>query len=106
MQRFIMGSLLPGCAHAERFGYDQDDIVMLHDDAQNYRSVPTRENMIRAMQWLVNGASKDDALFFHYSGHGTLTADVQTGDDDEAICPVDFQQAGLIINHECESCST
>lgn len=76
--------------------------MLLHDDAQDYRSVPTRENMIRAMQWLVNGASKDDALFFHYSGHGTLTADVQTGDDDEAICPVDFQQGGLIINHECE----
>jgi hypothetical protein len=39
--------------------------VILTDDAQDPRQIPTRENIMRAMQWLVSGAQKDDALFFH-----------------------------------------
>jgi hypothetical protein len=50
---------------SERFGYDTSDIVILTDDAQDPRQIPTRENIMRAMQWLVSGAQKDDALFFH-----------------------------------------
>lgn len=49
----------------ERFGYRPEDIVMLTDDAQNPRQVPTRANMIAAMQWLVQGAQANDSLFFH-----------------------------------------
>jgi hypothetical protein len=50
---------------AERFGYDPSDIVILTDDSPNERQLPTRENIIRAMGWLVDGAGRDDALFFH-----------------------------------------
>ena len=49
----------------ERYRYQQDDIVMLTDDSRNPRQVPTRANMIQAMQWLVADARPDDALFFH-----------------------------------------
>jgi len=49
----------------DRFGYDPSDIVLLTDSANDDRSYPTRENMIKAMQWLVEGAERDDSLFFH-----------------------------------------
>lgn len=49
----------------DRFGYKQEDIVVLTDDARNPRQIPTRENMIAAMNWLVDGARPNDSLFFH-----------------------------------------
>lgn len=87
----------------ERYGYQLDDIVMLTDDNNDARTMPTRDNIIKAMKWLVDGAQRDDALFFHYSGHGTQTEDMD-GDEqdgqDEAICPVDYETAGLLIDDD------
>lgn len=70
-------SALRGChADAENmsaflcktYGYRQEDIVMLLDQpGANYMSIPTRDNMIRAMQWLVKDVRPNDSLFFHYS---------------------------------------
>lgn len=39
-------------------------MVVLTDDSQDPRSIPTRQNMTAAMHWLVSGASPGDALFF------------------------------------------
>lgn len=53
------------------------------------------------MQWLVQGAKPNDALFFHYSGHGGQTKD-KDGDEgdgyDEVIYPVDFESSGHIVD--------
>lgn len=49
----------------ERFNYQAQDMVILTDDQRDPRTIPTRDNIIRAMQWLVEGAQPDDALFFH-----------------------------------------
>ncbi|WVQ98413.1 hypothetical protein IAU59_005536 [Kwoniella sp. CBS 9459] len=87
----------------ERFGYQPADIVLLTDDVNDPRTMPTRENIIKGMRWLVEGAKRDDSLFLHYSGHGTQTEDLdgdEGDDDDEAICPVDYQNAGLIVDDE------
>lgn len=87
----------------QRYGYKAEDIVMLTDDNNELVRVPTRANMIRAMQWLVKDARANDALFFHYSGHGGQTPD-QDGDEedgmDDVIYPVDFEMAGQIIDDE------
>jgi len=40
-------------------------MMLLTDDAQDPRSMPTKANILAAMQWLVDGAQKDDALFLH-----------------------------------------
>ncbi|KAI0342819.1 hypothetical protein BDW22DRAFT_1428962 [Trametopsis cervina] len=83
------------------FGYKQDDIVMLTDDAKNPRQIPTKQNIIAAMQWLVRDARPNDSLFFHYSGHGGQTKDTD-GDEgdgyDETIYPVDFKEAGQLVD--------
>ncbi len=53
---------LPG---TDNWNYKAEDIVLLTDDATNPRQIPTRQNIIEAMHWLVNGAHPHDSLFFH-----------------------------------------
>lgn len=55
VQKFLM----------ERYNYRADDMVVLTDDSKNPRQIPTRANIIQAMQWLVRDARPNDALFFH-----------------------------------------
>ncbi|GLB36836.1 putative caspase domain containing protein [Lyophyllum shimeji] len=85
------------------WGYQSGDIVILTDDSKNPRQQPTRQNMLDAMRWLVKNAQPNDSLFFHYSGHGGQTKDLN-GDEidgwDEVIYPVDFKKSGHIIDDE------
>lgn len=87
----------------ERFGYKREDMVILTDDQQNPRSIPTRSNILQAMHWLVKDAKPNDSLFFHYSGHGGQTKD-SDGDEndgyDETIYPVDFRYNGHIVDDD------
>jgi len=91
MQEFL-------CRH---YGYKPEDIVVLTDDSHNRAQIPTKENIMRAMQWLVRDAQPHDSLFFHYSGHGGQTPDLD-GDEadgyDDVIYPVDFKKAGHIVD--------
>ncbi|KAJ6446926.1 metacaspase CasA [Purpureocillium lavendulum] len=87
----------------QHYNYKREDMVILTDDAQNPVMQPTKANIIRAMEWLVKGAQPNDALFLHYSGHGGQTEDVDGDEDDgydEVIYPVDFKQAGHIVDDE------
>jgi hypothetical protein len=52
----------------ENFGYKREDMVILTDDQQNPMSQPTKQNILRAMHWLVKDARPNDSLLFHYSG--------------------------------------
>ncbi|KAB8664807.1 hypothetical protein FH972_026234 [Carpinus fangiana] len=85
------------------FGYKREDMVILTDDQQNPMSQPTKANILRAMHWLVKDARPNDSLFFHYSGHGGQTKDLDGDEEDgydEVIYPVDFRQAGHIVDDE------
>ncbi|OPB45351.1 hypothetical protein A0O28_0075610 [Trichoderma guizhouense] len=87
----------------ERYGYKREDMVILTDDQSNPVMRPTKANIVRAMGWLVNGAQPNDALFLHYSGHGGQTEDKDGDEDDgydEVIYPVDFEQAGHLVDDE------
>lgn len=85
----------------DKFGYKTNDIVMLTDDQRELVKVPTKANILRAMNWLVSDARPNDSLVFHFSGHGGLQKNT-TGDEesgyDSCIYPVDFKQAGSIID--------
>lgn len=87
----------------ERFGYKREDMVILTDDQQNPKSQPTKQNILHAMHWLVKDARPNDSLFFHYSGHGGQTKDVD-GDEsdgyDETIYPMDFRYNGHIVDDD------
>ncbi|EEP77105.1 hypothetical protein UREG_01954 [Uncinocarpus reesii 1704] len=87
----------------QRFNYAREDMVILTDDQQNPMSQPTKANILRAMHWLVKDARPNDSLFFHYSGHGGQTPDLDGDEDDgydEVIYPVDFRNAGHIVDDE------
>ncbi|RYP11461.1 hypothetical protein DL765_007770 [Monosporascus sp. GIB2] len=87
----------------QNYSYKREDMVILTDDQQNPMSQPTKQNILRAMHWLVKDAKPNDSLFFHYSGHGGQTKDLD-GDEpdgyDEVIYPVDFRQVGHITDDE------
>lgn len=77
---------------------------VLTDEASTaHEYQPTKANILAGIDWLLSGATPEDRLFFHYSGHGTQTYDF-SGDEedrkDEAICPVDCQVTGYITDDE------
>ncbi|KAJ2082356.1 Ca(2+)-dependent cysteine protease [Coemansia sp. RSA 988] len=105
--------LLKGCINdvhnikqfiTEHFGFKEADMVILTDDQRNNpRRMPTHDNIIKAMKWLVSDARMNDSFFFHYSGHG-VTVESNKSEEidgrDEAICPVDFEKAGNIVDDD------
>ncbi|KAK5075285.1 Ca(2+)-dependent cysteine protease [Lithohypha guttulata] len=87
----------------QNFGYAREDMVILTDDQQNEMSQPKKRNILRAMHWLVKDAQPNDSLFFHYSGHGGQTPDLDGDEEDgydEVIYPVDFRTEGHIVDDE------
>ena len=43
------------------WGFQEQDMVILTDDQQEARFIPTRANIIAAMKWLVSDAQEDDS---------------------------------------------
>ncbi|KAF3907481.1 Metacaspase-1A [Arthrobotrys entomopaga] len=85
----------------QAYKYRPEDMVILTDDQSNPLSIPKRDNILRAMKWLVQDAQPNDSLFFHFSGHGGQVKDLD-GDEadgyDETIYPVDYQTKGHIVD--------
>eukprot|EP00924_Labyrinthula_sp_SR-Ha-C_P015552 augustus_masked-scaffold_4-processed-gene-3.57-mRNA-1 protein AED:0.14 eAED:0.16 QI:0/-1/0/1/-1/1/1/0/560 len=80
-------------------------VILTDEDLPGRRSdgQPTKANMIKAIQWLVAGVQSGDALFYHFSGHGASQKDPSGQEKDgynETICPVDFQQNGMIVDDQ------
>jgi len=78
-------------------GFEEDNIVILLDDGNH--TEPTKANIIDAYKTVIDQAEDGDAIFLHYSGHGTKLRD-DDGDEgdgyDEALVPRDFQTSGMI----------
>ncbi|RXW19042.1 hypothetical protein EST38_g6805 [Candolleomyces aberdarensis] len=87
----------------ENWGYSDAEIKILLDNDEDEETQPTGENIRAALIWLVEGASQNDALFLHYSGHGGNQEDTD-GDEhdgtDETICPIDYEENGQIVDDE------
>ncbi|GHP06976.1 hypothetical protein PPROV_000572000 [Pycnococcus provasolii] len=90
-----------------KFGLPQENIVRLTDDEHGRRDrnfMPTRQNIINGMRWLVSDVRPGDTLFFTYSGHGGsqqagFMSDERDGAN-ETLCPLDYSRAGEIIDDE------
>jgi hypothetical protein len=78
------------------FSSDPRNMVILADDRSG-SYMPTGQNILAAMEWLVS--EPECSLFLHYSGHGGQVRDPdgdrESGFDD-TICPVDFETNGQI----------
>ncbi len=77
------------------------EFVILRDD--NKEAMPTRAAILSAIADAIAATVAGDVLYIHYSGHGSYMKDT-SGDEadgqDECICPVDYQSAGMIIDDE------
>lgn len=66
------------------------DIKIISDDTPLANYTPSRANILKQLTLFINNAQDGDELFFHYSGHGNYTRDLN-GDEpdgkDETICP-------------------
>ncbi|XP_028752403.1 metacaspase-4 [Neltuma alba] len=84
----------------ERYGFSDNDITVLIDTDPSCIQ-PTGKNIRSAIKKMVRSAELGDALFIHYSGHGTrLPAETGEADDtgyDECIVPCDMN---LIIDDD------
>jgi len=85
------------------FADNPTGMIVLTDDQTTPLNIPTKQNMINAFKWLVQGAKAGDSLFLHYSGHGGQQKDTN-GDEadgfDETILPVDWERAGMIVDDD------
>ncbi|CAG8513312.1 6119_t:CDS:2 [Paraglomus occultum] len=78
----------------KKYNFPEKNITILTDDQQG-SSIPTRENILKAMEQLVEDAKRGD------SGHGGQVRD-KNGDEedgyDETIMPLDFETNGPIVD--------
>ena len=50
------------------YGFELDNMIILSDKAKDDTYLPTKENIIKGIRWLVGGARTNDCLFFYYAG--------------------------------------
>ncbi|KAF8925418.1 Ca(2+)-dependent cysteine protease [Dissophora ornata] len=103
------GNQLHGCvndtavmkAFLLEVGFPKENIRVLTDDQVGTPWLPTRENILNNLKWLIHGAQKNDSYFLHYSGHGGQVPD-RDGDEtdgmDDCIFPMDHEENGVIID--------
>ncbi|KEG13289.1 metacaspase 5 [Trypanosoma grayi] len=105
-------SQLSGCVNdvrqmlgtLQRIQFPISECCILVDDPKfpNYTAMPTRENIIRHMAWLVHDVRPGDVLFFHYSGHGTQTRAEHDAEEeyDQCLVPLDYESRGAILDDD------
>jgi len=79
--------------------FDEGNITVLMDDGEH--TSPTKDAILDAYKKVVSESESGDAIFLHYSGHGTKLKDDDHGEEadgyDEALVPLDFNDgAGMI----------
>ncbi|XWS54517.1 hypothetical protein CRYUN_Cryun10bG0096200 [Craigia yunnanensis] len=87
----------------EKLGFPNDSILMLTEDETDPFKIPTKQNIRKALRWLVYGCQSGDSLVFRFSGHGTRQIDYNQDEVDgydEALCPLDHETEGNIIDDE------
>ena len=52
----------------EDYGFELDNMIVLRDKAKDGTHLPTKENILKGIRWLVGGARTNDCLFFYYAG--------------------------------------
>jgi hypothetical protein len=83
-------------AELRRLGFSH--IASLHNEKA------TREAITRELRTLVQRAQAGDVVVFQFAGHGTQLPDEDGDDDsddqDEALCPIDFDDGQFVIDDD------
>ncbi|KAJ9051432.1 Ca(2+)-dependent cysteine protease [Entomophthora muscae] len=84
----------------EHYSFKENQILLLTDEESS--ESPTRERILGALEWLLDGAQRNDSLVFYFSGHGLQERDptgIERDGLNEVICPVDYKTAGTIVDN-------
>lgn len=102
------GSRLYGCINdiiniknmlIDAYDYNSSNMIVMRDDKLNM--LPTRENIIANLTYVINESANYDELWIHYSGHGSRIVDNDDDENDyydEVIVPCDFKTQGFITD--------
>lgn len=83
--------------------FEEQNIVVLRDDADNKDLIPTKNNILQKMEDFIYKSTNDDELWFHYSGHGSIRRDRSNDEKrniDSVLIPYDFQTKGIILDDD------
>ncbi|XP_050210260.1 metacaspase-1-like [Mercurialis annua] len=86
----------------EIYRFQKDDILVLTEEETMAEFIPTKDNIIKSLNWLVEDCREGDSLVFYFSGHGLRQPDFNNDEQDgydETICPVDFMEQGMILDN-------
>lgn len=80
----------------DAYDYRASDITILRDD--NFTNLPTKQNIIKEIENIVDKSTDLEEFWFHYSGHGTLLPDTKDPENntDNILVPVDYMNNGYI----------
>jgi len=89
-----------------RFHPKCKEFKILTDDSTNSNVKPTRQNIIDSIDWLVKDLKKEESVYFHYSGHGGLTLDLNNDENsgnDSCIYPINNSNIEIITDDELKT---
>ena len=81
----------------DAYGYDYSNMILLRDDTTDSSILPTKRNILNALNVLIANSDNNSEFWFHYSGHG---AQLPNAEKDSIIIPSDYLDAGIIADHE------
>jgi len=83
--------------------YNYDSVIMLRDDISNPATMPTKQNILSALNNLIKDSANCTEIWIHYSGHGARVQD-KNGDEssgyDSVLVPVDYNTTGFIVDDD------
>ena len=83
----------------QHMGYAEENIVTLRDDVLD--ALPTRANIVAALQQIMTRSATCSEIWIHYSGHGTQLQDPRAVVTfDSVLVPLDYESSGFISDHE------
>ena len=86
--------------------YPSIDLVHLDETNEDINLHPTRQNILKYINWLISDNNQNDSLFFYYSGHGGRLEDYDPANSqhmDETIIPLDVDEVGQITDDELKN---
>ncbi|XP_048227279.1 metacaspase-1 [Ricinus communis] len=90
----------------ETSGFQEENILVLTEEEARPEFTPTKRNIQKSLNWLVEDCRAGDSLVFYFSGHGVRQPDFNKDEQDgfdETICPVDFLEEGMIFDNDINS---
>ncbi|KAJ3192426.1 Ca(2+)-dependent cysteine protease [Irineochytrium annulatum] len=80
----------------DNFGYADapDQMRVLVDDSEDPARRPTRQNILKELEWLRQGAKAGDQLYLHFCGHGSVPHSAKGSLDelDDGLLPCDYEK--------------